>query len=98
MRQGPVLPNGGRVFHPRGYGRCRALAKCTECNSDFHLAHSCYIANGVPSDFRGGNAESIAEIARLHVIHKAGKFDWRTTPTKLGWLDRMQKGITTVQV
>ena len=94
----PALPNGGRVFHPRGYGRCMALAKCTECNSDFHLAHSCYIANGVPSDFRGGNAESIAEIARLHVIHKAGKFDWRTTPTKLGWLDRMQKGITTVPV
>ena len=52
----------------------------------------------MPSDFRGGNAESIAEIARLHVIHKAGKFDWRTTPTKLGWLDRMQKGITTVPV
>ena len=90
----PLLPNGGKVFHPRGYGRCETVAKCTICNSDKHATHSCYIAEGVPSDFRGGNADSIAEIARLHVLHKAGKFNWRTTPTKLNWLTRMQQGGT----
>ena len=41
-------------------------------------------------------AEMTAEISRLHALFNLGKFDWRTTPTNLKWMNAMRGRETSV--
>ena len=53
------------------------------------MEHSCFISRGVPDGVKL-TADFLEEITRLHVLCKAGKFDWKTTQTTLRWLIREQ--------
>ena len=80
-----ALVNGKPVLHDVKF-RCTAQVQCTTCMSDVHAAHSCWVEFGVPPSAKI-TVELSTEMTRLHKIFLAGKFDWRTTPTTLRWLN-----------
>ena len=87
--------NGAFVYHDRGF-RCSTPASCDTCKANTHAGHSCYVAFGVPSDSKI-NVGLAAELARLHELYKAGKWDWRTTPTSIRWLNNMREAPSSMQ-
>jgi hypothetical protein len=86
----PLTASGLKVIHPRGSGPCKREAQCDVCNSTEHMEHSCFICHGLPEGIKL-SPEFATEVSRLHVLCKAGTFDWRTTQTSLRWLIRAQQ-------
>jgi hypothetical protein len=76
-------------MHPATH-RCEAACVCTVCNSDRHLKHACFIAQGVPKMVKL-SADMMVELRRLHDLYKAGKFDWKSTTTTLKWMNAMRR-------
>jgi hypothetical protein len=80
-------PQGAPVMHPATH-RCEAACVCLVCNSDRHLKHACFIAQGVPKMVKL-SADMMVELRRLHDLYTAGKFDWKSTTTTLKWMNAM---------
>ena len=92
----PEFPQGAPVMHPATH-RCEVACICTVCNSDRHLKHACFIAQGVPKLVKL-SADMMVELRRLHELYKAGKFDWRSTTTTLKWMNAMRSTNATEPV
>ena len=77
----PQQADGSPTMHPLGQ-RCSVVCKCEVCFSVQHMAHACFVANGVPKTVKM-SAEMTTELNRLHGLYVAGKFDAMSTPTTL---------------
>ena len=96
----PTRDDGTPTTHPPNF-ECKTVVTCVVCNSERHMAHSCYIKNGVPQGSRL-NVDLSTELMRLHALVVLNKFDWKSTPTTLMWLNNMRerhrRGTTEVNV
>ena len=54
-------------------------------------------ATGVPKGVKMA-AELVTEINRLHDLNEQGKFDWRSTPTSLRWLNAIRASPAAAQL
>ena len=89
----PLMPDGTPTIHPYVF-QCTAVVLCECCNSDRHVIHSCFIANGVPKMAKLP-AQLMVELTRLHTLYVKvpSQFNWRDTDTSLAWMKAMRERV-----